>query len=85
MARFAPTSFNVQFHQRHIVQTHQMMAIDFFGGHRVVDEWSQRMLFPEYKHSIWMPKRELGKATIDLEWVDPELNREQQVYFSLYL
>jgi hypothetical protein len=83
MARFAPISFNVQFHQRHIVQTHQMMAIDFFGGHRVVDEWSQRMLFPECKHSIWMC--ELGKATIDLKWVDPEFNREQQVYVSLYL
>ena len=82
MARFVPTSFNIQFYQRHTVQTHQMMAVDFFGAHRVVDEWSQRMLFPEHKHSVWMPKRELGKATIDLEWVDPELNREQQVYFS---
>lgn len=55
-----------------------MMASDVFAQRLVVDEWSQRILFPEPSHAIWLPKKELGQ-TPRLDWVDQELNYEQQV------
>jgi hypothetical protein len=55
-----------------------MMAADIFAG-LSTHEWSTRMLFPEQKHAIWVPERELGKVRFDIKWVDKELNYEQQV------
>jgi hypothetical protein len=60
-----------------------MMAADIFAGLFPNDEWSVRMLFPEQKHAIWVPERELGKVRFDLKWVDKELNYEQQVTTAL--
>ena len=73
-----PLGFNIQFHPRNAVETYQMMASDVFAQRLAVDEWSRRILFPEPSHAIWLPKRELGK-TPRLNWVDKELNYEQQV------
>jgi hypothetical protein len=56
-----------------------MMAADFFGQRLPVDDWSRRMLFPDQRDAIWLPERELGRAKFGLDWVDKELNYEQQV------
>lgn len=57
-----------------------MMAADVFAQRLASDDnWSKRMLFPDKRHAIWLPQRELGRAKLDLEWVDKELNYEQQV------
>jgi hypothetical protein len=61
---------------------YQMMAADFFAQRNNIDEWSRRMLFPDHHHAIWMQERELGKAKFDIEWIDKEINREQQVSFQ---
>lgn len=62
-----------------MVETYQMMASDVFAQLLPTDEWMQGMLFPEQRHTIWLAERELGKMRFDLEWVDKELNYEQQV------
>jgi hypothetical protein len=41
------------------------------------------MLFPDKSHATWLPERELGRAKFDIEWVDKELNYEQQVLLLL--
>ena len=75
-------TYNIQFCPRNTVETYQMMAADVFA-HRLTanDSWTRRMLFPEQDHSIWLPERELGRASFDVRWVDKELNYEQQVIF----
>jgi hypothetical protein len=75
-----PVGFNVQFYPRNSVETYQMVVADFFAQRLTVDDWSQRMLFPEESHAIWLPERELGQANFDLKWIDKELNYEQQVF-----
>jgi hypothetical protein len=74
-----PVSFNVQFYPRNTVETYQMMMADVFFQRLAVDDWSRRMLFPEKNHAVLLPERELGKAKFDLEWIDKDLNYEQQV------
>ena len=74
-----PLSYNVQFYPRNTVETYQMMVADVFGQQLAVDDWTRRMLFPDKSHATWLPERELGRAKFDIEWVDKELNYEQQV------
>ena len=78
-----PKSYNVQFLPRSMVETYQMMASDVFAQLLPTDEWMQGMLFPEQHHAIWLAERELGKMRFDLEWVDKELNYEQQVSLQI--
>jgi len=40
--------------------------------------WAQRMLFPTKDHAKWLPERELGLARFDIDFVDKDLNYEQQ-------
>ena len=56
-----------------------MMVSDVFAQRLAVDDWTRRMLFPNKSHATWLPERELGRAKFDIEWVDKELNYEQQV------
>lgn len=74
-----PKSFNVQFYPRNTIETYQMMAADYFAQRLAVDEWTKRMLFPEEHHGIWLPQRELGRINFNVDWIDKELNHEQQV------
>jgi len=78
-----PLSYNVQFYPRNTVETYQMMVSDVFAQRLAVDDWTRRMLFPDKSHAKWFPERELGRAKFDIEWVDKELNYEQQVSLLL--
>lgn len=57
-----------------------MMASDIFAQRLASDEWSQQILFPEKSHAIWLPKKELSH-TPSLNWIDKDLNYEQQVFY----
>jgi hypothetical protein len=74
-----PMSYNVQFKSRSTVETYQMMAADVFADRLRMEAWTQGMLFPEKRHAIWLPERELGKAQFNVKWIDKELNYEQKV------
>ena len=56
-----------------------MMAADIFAERLQTDDWSRRMLFPEQNHCIWLIERELGRAKFNANFLDRELNYEQQV------
>lgn len=56
-----------------------MIAADVIAQRLTNDEWSRRMIFPERSHAILLPERELGRVNFDLDWIDKDLNYEQQV------
>jgi hypothetical protein len=56
------------------------MASDMFARRLAFDEWSQKILFPEKSHAVWLPKKELGR-TPSLNWIDKDLNYEQKVVY----
>ena len=55
-----------------------MMVADTFAQRLLKDDWTKRILFPQPKDAVWLPKRELGRAKFNLNFVDKELNFEQQ-------